>query len=230
MSKLPTRVNLAVDPHPPHLRPPQIPPLRVYHLLALTAVAAVILTRSRPSFDALSRSESLRHFQHIFTSVSVAYSFCVSFAITATVFGLLWRRYGINYPFHPGHWLLVVFSASYLLLMLVGIAIPSELLGRRSISFVSNLLSALLDIYIGRKYCLEARWSRAFYAKAFAAIVPVLGDMLLLIMLSRAGLGDRDNRIQRDWLHRAGVVIQILGSLLMVGVVVAVIVVFMIRM
>jgi hypothetical protein len=221
MSELPTRTNLAVGPQPLIPISPQIPPLRLYHFFALTAVAALLLTQMRPAFATSSPMES--RLPYVFGILGALYSLCVSFAITATAFGLVWRWQGLSYPFHPGHWLLLAVAASYVIMTIVGLLLESFTAG---LYWLLGGIGALLDIYIGIKQCRERRWSWVFYLKGFAATVPILGDMMLLVIISRAGLTDRNHRIARDWLHRAGVLIQILGSLLIVGIFVSMMLAF----
>jgi hypothetical protein len=55
-----------------------------------------------------------------------------------------------------------------------------------------------------------------FYLKAIAAVLQAFGEMMVLIMLSRASLVDRRVRAERDFLHRCGVSIQLALSLLSV--------------
>jgi hypothetical protein len=73
-----------------------------------------------------------------------------------------------------------------------------------------------LNVYIGSKKCMERRWQWVFYLKAIATVLQVFGVLLVLIMLSRASLVDRRERVRRALLHRCGVFIQLEISLLTV--------------
>ena len=221
MQELPTRVNHSAETQS-HF---QIPPLRVYHFLALTAVAAVLFTQLRPAFAAYAGIKDLSQLRYVFVAVSTLTSLGAAFAITATGFGLAWRWQGGAYPFHPGHWLLLVTAALHILHSVTAALTPALAYGLL-VHWLSSGVCALFCIYIGAKHCGLRRWSWVFYVKALATILPILGDLFLLVMISRAGLIDRKDRVERDWLHHSGVILQVLTSLLMVGMFVAMMLVF----
>ena len=76
----------------------------------------------------------------------------------------------------------------------------------------------IVNVYLARK-CIERRWKRVFYAKAFAALFFGFADLLVVAFTLAAARTDRCAHSQRDHSHWCGVVVQLaLGSLMIINV------------
>jgi len=191
---------------------------------------AVMMGISRPNYQIANEAiEISQPFQTTLLAHGIVYSILASVAITVTAYGIAWRPMGLIYFNQPGHWLMVEIAVATVLGLIVQLAyqmsggMPST--GPVEMSWIVSVALTLaslglvvfrvaFNIYIGAKKCAERRWSWVFYLKAFASIIQVLGDLVFLVMLSRASLIDRRQRLQRGGLHRCGVIIQIALSLL----------------
>lgn len=197
--------------------PAALPPLRLHHFFAFTAVSALLLSSFGPAINNLSNNKNFGRYWLLLAIGGTIYSLLVAFAITVTAYGIAWHRKGVRYPKCPGHWLLVAITASYVLGLLLGIIIP-RLIGRTGwFFFIWNAPIVCVNIWIGWTKCTERRWRWVFYLRGLATIVSILGELPLLVMISRANLIDRKLGVERDILHRSGVTIQILQSLLVIG-------------
>ncbi len=175
-------------------------PSRVKYFLALIAVMAVLLAytgpwqvsvASMPRFTAFARDV-----------IRVTHEICTPAAITIVLFELVLYRKGYWCFDQPGHWLLVeiaLHQTLYLLPLIInhlwsmsvgdqgGVLIsPSHTL---QAAIVEPTVSAL-NLYIGCQKCNDPNWQRVFFAKA-VTIVPVLGDLLVLVFGFRAVRSDR---------------------------------------
>jgi len=207
--RTPLQTALA-DPSPAQSRPR----LRLHHLLALTAVMALMLAISGPRD--VSSLEIPRILDVAFVTLGVVYTILASVAITIVLYGIAWRKQGLLFFNEPGHWLLVAIAASQLVifipmlvarilaLFLAYVVLPPLpamlwLLQLHSVPLV------VLNLYIGRKKCSEKHWSRVFYSKAAAAMVPAIGDLLVLLFLDRAIRAEKPRRASlQPWSNRRG--------------------------
>lgn len=206
----------------PTTAPP--PQLRLHHLFAFTAVMAVMTAISGPQYKFILQVAELPWFARtINLAWGIVDSILKSLAITVVAYGVCWRRRGKRFFREPGHWLLVEIAAATAIglippLILRGLfGSPSSTLHDilfGSLLLVRFVLTPGLDIFIGLRQCSEPRWKWVFFLKALAAVVEVIGDFFVLVMLLRALLVDRRLGVRRDLLHRCGVVIQIIVSLL----------------
>ena len=182
--------------------------LRLHHLFALTAVMAVMLAIGGPRD--VRGVETPRLLQTFSITVGIVFTILTSVAITIVAYGIAWRRNGLTFFHQPGHWLLVMIAIERLVQvgpLLIGHAIAS-LLGsaddQLEIPFllivwftvwpVPGVALAIMNIYIGRKMCPEEHWRRVFYSMAAAAIVPGLGDLLVLWFLEKAVVAEKPRR------------------------------------
>jgi hypothetical protein len=207
------------------------PRLRLHHLLAMTAVFAVLMAIvgqgwnfDTPSFKAPS---FLRGFYLVY---NVAYQFVAAVAITAFGFGLAAYRRGRPFFNQPGHWILLdlsVLSLFTLPMMLVyritgmtdSASFESEfglivamLTGVYSIGLLFGRLA--LNIYIAVKKMPEGRWMAVFIAKAVAAVLAIITDFVVLGLAIRAARIDRREGVQRDGYHWCGFYLQLAVSTL----------------
>jgi hypothetical protein len=210
---------------------------------------AVLLAVSGPRH--LEGFESPRLLNIGLTVVAVVYTLLASVAITIVGYGCIRWRKGFVFFHEPGHWLLVEISIHQLIYAALSLVERAMgiFLGREyadlSIEFaysawlVPGFLVLALNIYIGRTKCLEPYWSRVFYAKGAAALVPLIADFFVLLFLERAVRAENPRRVrmqpsthQRDYVppilatsgrhrsrdaaHWCGVVIQFIFSGLVV--------------
>jgi hypothetical protein len=101
--------NFRTDELPPPR--PCLPPLRLHHFFAWTAVSAALL--------ALSRAFNLGPVRIApwWTITQLPSDFLFSLALTCCGFGLYWRRRGLNVPSQPGHGLLLTHAVGYIFSM-----------------------------------------------------------------------------------------------------------------
>ena len=90
---------------PPRSR--HLPPLRLYHLFAATAVTAVTLAVMK-----LCLGES-RYAGVWLTGFTPAYVVIYSLALYCVCLGYFWRRGGRDFPSEPGHGILIAYSVGF---------------------------------------------------------------------------------------------------------------------
>jgi len=206
-----------------------LPPLRLHHLFSLTAVVAVMLGINGPQQAAQMNAQNPfpRGWQSVLVASNVVYTIMLATAITIVAYGIAWRRRGVRFFHHPGHWLLVVIAVMSVLMWLFGLIyrIADSIWGiTRSMAtnidwnlililngtmLVGVIASIAFHVYIAVKKCDETRWRWVFGVKAVAVIIRVLGDLVLIMFLLRAARVDRRTQTPRDFLHWYGVWLQI---------------------
>jgi hypothetical protein len=188
------------------------------------AVMAIMLaaTGSRE----LRGLESSPLVQLAFTASGILFSLLGSVAITVVGYGIWWHRQGRFSFDEPGHWLLVAFASHQVLILfeVLLIVTSATIQGIQRVDawkqipfglswLVPGAALVILNVYIGRKECAETRWRRVFYANAAAAVVPVLGHMLVLICLERAVRSERSRRpVSSRWKQARGVEPMVAGQ------------------
>jgi hypothetical protein len=204
--------------------------LRLHHIFALTAVMSVMLGISGPRYNFGQRAAQIPPLMQVaMTGWGVLHSILTSVAITAVGYGIALRRRGVPFFNQPGHWLMVDISATTVITLIPQVMfrilhgsredleVASSLMMAASILFfVIFLFRIVLNIYIGLRQCEERRWSWVFYLKAVASVLQVVGDLIVLLMISRASVIDRRLGWQRDIGHRCGVALQVGLTLLTV--------------
>jgi len=194
------------------------PPLRLWHILLLTAVAAVVITARR----VVIVSNELPTFEEFTASWVIRDLVTSSAALTLAGLGLSWRRPGWSFLQQPGHWLLafesvpVFRNAVWDLYWINGS--PSWM-----VTFLIPIPDAvaLLLLIVAAWKGFDSRWWRAFFlAQITLVFVPLLvssyvqvalylGSLLPLLCL--ASLSDVRTNRRRDWLSWAGVAITMLN-------------------
>jgi hypothetical protein len=213
------------------------PQLRLHHLFALTAVAAVLLALHGQQPDYWSNSEFAppRVILSLMTGATVIYVLIVSVAVTAVAYGIYWQRTGQAFFDQPGHWLLVEIAVVGLFGMVPTIftrwifnevnfgkfdddfpMVAMMFFGLYSLVFVF-VVPLILNIYFGWKRCREWHWTWVFYGKAAAKVMFGIGDLVVLALLGNAVRRDRRDRIPRDSSHWCGVIVQCAVSLLQIS-------------
>src|SRR5690348_4127435 len=85
---------------------PRTPPLRIHHILILTAVAAVLL-----SVTHLLRQQDYLNLSQMFSSSwGAVFTITIAIDVTLVMLGFAWRRRGYAFFDMPGHWLLLTHS------------------------------------------------------------------------------------------------------------------------
>jgi hypothetical protein len=207
-------------------------------MFALTAVVAVLLGIIGPRGTVLTDNASPfpQWWQALAVGYSVVHTILSAVAVTFVAYGIAWQRRGIRFFHEPGHWLLVEICVTTMLLAVSQLAfrlvfpwmsgqrmsLPMAAMWAITLLSLGGVLSRIvLDITIGVKKCCQPRWKWVFFTKAIAIIVQVLGDLVVILLLLRAGRVDRRNRFRRDAGHACGVWLQIaLSSLSTVFVIV----------
>lgn len=197
-----------------------LPPIRLHHLFALTAVVAVLLgvkgpqsTRFPPGIDFPV------WWKTVLVGCGIIDTILCGIAVTLVAYGCTWRRRGIRFLHQPGHWLLVEISVSTVILagwqVFVRIlsnadnppALPA--IAPLSVFVIRYFVHPGLNIYIGWKECRETRWKWVFFSKALAVVVPGLGDLLVAKLLLQATRLDHRRHHPRDTGHYWGVWLQL---------------------
>lgn len=201
-------------PHDDHKRRPKF---QIQQLLVLTVVMAVMLAAGgRLEIQDWKLSPLA---QYAIWTWTVLFTLMGSIAVTIVGYGIWWRAHGRSFFTEPGHWLLTVIAAQQMLalmhvLLLAAIAgvqgidrvEATKLIPLRLNMYLPSIVLAIVNVYIGRRKCSEARWRRVFYAHGFASIVPVIGQMLVMILLERAVRAERVRRpLSPRWKNTRGV-------------------------
>jgi hypothetical protein len=207
-----------------------LPPLRLYHLFALTAVVAILLTSQglRPLAAALGDDKFPRWLLSVLIGTGVIVAIIHAIAITFVLFSVAWRRQGVWTYTQPGHWLFVSIATTSALGVFFALGnhlirwlfdgwlptVPSS--GRGFLWWYllnpENIVIVALNVYIGGKRITDQRWARIFYWKAVATIVPVFGDLAILHLMQLVGREERRAHVERDAAHRCGFWIQYVAS------------------
>jgi hypothetical protein len=129
----------------------------------------------------------------------IVFTILTSVAITIVAYGIAWRQQGLVFFNERGHWLLVAMAAQQFVFAAIALFERASAMiqgrmygtdpvieGRWLVWLFPGLLMLVLNIYIGRTKCREQHWSRVFYAKGASALLPVIGDLLILLFLERA--------------------------------------------
>jgi hypothetical protein len=183
----------------------KLPKFRTQQLLVLMAVVGVVLAISGPrEIRGLDISPLA---QMVFTVAGIIYTVVASIAITIVGYGVVWHRRGRWFFNEPGHWLLISVAADQLTILveILLVSIVAAVQGTNTADVwlqvpylfsrsLPGILLAILNVYIGRKKCSDVRWRRTFYAVATSQVLPVIGEMLVLIFLERAVRAERPRR------------------------------------
>jgi hypothetical protein len=128
--------------------PRELPRLRIHHLLTITAVTAVLLTIVRLVLpvDQIAREQRAA----VGLQLGVLLIYCIG--ITCTGFALHWWWKGLPAFRQPGQWLLLVFPATAVglvmmyVLTLVMLPRPNSVLGARYLFLIPTILSLAVPI------------------------------------------------------------------------------------
>jgi hypothetical protein len=200
--------------------------LRLHHLFSLTAVVAVLLAVNGPmqAGNIAAMQPEVRAMLAISLVTGWISTLISAVALMIIAYGIAWRARGIPFFHHPGHWLLAEIAFMAILAAIWKIALRVEStdgvnMGTWTYFSLPLLLIGLLmkcgmNIYISVQICREPRWKWVFATKAWAAILRVVGDLLLVVLLLRAARTDRRTQTLRDSLHWCGVWLQVANTLL----------------
>jgi hypothetical protein len=212
------------------------PQLRLHHLFALTAIAAVMLALNGPQTDYWGETDFKPSppILTLITAYGVLYVLLISVALTAIAYGIAWQRQGIVFFDQPGHWLMVEIGITGLFALVPSMIYrwmfstmdPSSLnfpmtnailIGFYSLATLV-VVPLALNLYIGIKKCRERRWKVVFFMKSFANLLLGIGAIVIPITVLIAANIDRRERTLRDVGHWCGVWLQLTLNLLQVGV------------
>jgi hypothetical protein len=210
-----------------HSRDTTRPQLRLHHIFALTAVAAVLLAiqGQLPDYWANTGFEPPRWVITSMMAWLVINALIVAVAVTAVAYGIAWQRMGLTFFDQPGHWLLVEIAATGLFGMVPAIAYRWVFTSFQGGNFDESSMWIMwvltgysmifimfvplaLNIYFGLRKCHDTRWSLVFYFKAAARVLMGIGDLLVLPFTVNAAWRDRREQIPRDGGHWCGVFVQ----------------------
>lgn len=221
---------------------PGPPPLRVHHIMAATAVTAVLLTlgKSLHQVAGVSVSGSFESPAGAFRAV------LLGIALTLIGFGFAWRRTGYVFPSQPGHWLLFNTAVALIFYVVVGLTLLLTWGGWQLLPAVifsgNSLLSLIAVIAINTMAARQTKdshaWRVYFVARAVlflamqfvpivlfrlldirtAGISSYLMSSLIVSFFILAAIGtDFWAGRNRDWVHWVGVALTLLN--IVVGVI-----------
>ena len=124
---------------------PDPPPLRIHHIMAATAVIAVLLSISQ----SLRQSNTLGLSAFVASGQGIWMTISAGLAATVTGFGFVWRRHGHSYFNQPGHWLLVVKSLMISVFLLAALISAMRLPDNHAvISAATGVFFVLLNVVV----------------------------------------------------------------------------------
>jgi hypothetical protein len=197
---------------------PTSPPLRIHHIMTITAVAAALL----------SVGQQIRHskrmgLEELFASSwGAMYAISTAISVTLVMFGFAWRRRGYAFFSLPGHWLLLMQAAgiSFILALAIAVFAGNGLAAAPLVVYSLGIQLVLfgLNLFAAWKISDSLGWRMYFLTQSFMFVLGFLFRFLLfryeslyfvfyapLLLLLIAAIGDRVKRRARDWPHWVGV-------------------------
>jgi hypothetical protein len=212
---------MAIDQQTSEVRTgrPGPPPLRIHHLLVMTAIAAGLLSVN----ELLRRDDVMGTAQFITSGIGVVYTNATAIALTLVVFGAWWRFDGRAFFDLPGHWLLVKQSLFVGIFIAIAATGSLRVLGLDDLENVpmyafivfANVGVIGVSIWVAWKVADSMAWRLWFilYGLEMPAnwLFAILGQLsqthirlmpvILLILLVLAAIGDKAASRVRDWPH-----------------------------
>jgi hypothetical protein len=209
----------------PPLRPGP-PPLRIYHLLAATAVTSILLAVTKLPVG-VSNQGATRMMQ---SGTSILSIVAAGMALTCVGFGFVWRRSGRRFFDQPGHWVLLLEAAPMLVFdVMVAVSAFIHRLGFSQYEHWPLLLYAIsfffgwpvLGVLAAWKGA-DTLWWRSYFILQILLIPAIPTSQLLglsamslfsiiscglLVLLTVAVIADHRAHRARDWSHWLGVVL-----------------------
>ncbi|MEM9353273.1 MAG: hypothetical protein AAGA92_09685 [Planctomycetota bacterium] len=168
----------------------ELPPLRLHHFFAATAVAAVTLAGMKivASDTASGRVWLSGGVPAVFTLQSLAMLF--------VLFGFAWRRRGLRFPSQPGHGVLLMLTVSHVYTVAVlmtaqlmpdllfgpGEPGPLAVLTRIALEWawpVVSLFSLCLCLWCAKTLADATRWRAFFWFAALMSALVLLSNLLI---------------------------------------------------
>ena len=197
---------------------PTSPPLRIHHIMTITAVAAVLLSVGQQ----IRQSKRLGLDELFASSWGAMYTISTAISVTLVMFGFVWRRRGYAFFNLPGHWMLLMHTTGIGFFLALAIAMdagnslaPAPLI---VYSFGVQLVLFGLNLFAAWKISDSLDWRAYFLVQAFMLVLGFFFRFLLiqyealylafympLLFLLIAAIGDRVRRRVRDWPHWVGV-------------------------
>jgi hypothetical protein len=194
------------------------PPLRIHHIMTITAVTAVLL----------SVGQQIRHSQRMgledlfASSWGAMYTVSTATSVTLVMFGFAWRRRGYAFFSLPGHWMLLMHTTGIGFILAVAIAVfAGDNLASAPLIVYSvgvQLILFGLNLFAAWKISDSLGWRAYFLVQSFMLVSSFFFRFLLvrhealylvfyspLLFLLIAAIGDRVRRRVRDWPHWVGV-------------------------
>jgi hypothetical protein len=183
---------------------PELPSLRIHHLMAWMAVTAVLISLTR-WFERTARNGPPIDNDFVIGALVIV-AVGISGALTFAGYGLSWRATGHDFPAEPGQWLLfeVAVAVCGVIAWVIGsfiiFWIEEDWLEVLQPGFGIMLLIAfaLMNIYIGWKRADTHAWKVTILSLNVIAF-------LTLFFLFWAVWDDRRRRLARHWTHWLGV-------------------------
>ncbi len=162
--------------------PPELPRLRIYHLLALTTIFSIMLAMwlgvwrfARSSQPNVVMPEFSSGVSIFIIAMLLSFSVCTAVAM----FGLAWWRRGISFPSQPGHWVAIYFTIAWAYEMVLTIItfLPTQGFVRESIVLVMMPTGLVFHCFvaifwIAAYFCEPARmWKWGWAAMALKSIL-----------------------------------------------------------
>ena len=196
---------------------PNLPPLRIHHLMVWMAVTAVLISAVL-WFDRTMRNGPPIENMAVIGALTI-FAIAVSGALCCAAWGLSWRRRAVDFPVEPGEQLMMLIAAAaagFVAAAALSLAVffliahepfPVVWYGSRIVLLVA-LIGAC--VRVARRRCDTTPWSVVFYALAALpaaawAIDATVASSATLVALVFAVWNDWRQPIARRWTHWFGV-------------------------
>lgn len=110
------------EPFEPDSASPELPRLRIHHLLALTTAFSLVMAMHlglMRLFQIYNPNAEMQELDNGISVLLITQWLPLSICITIALFGLAWRKRGIAFPSQPGHWIALYLAFDFVLTLLL---------------------------------------------------------------------------------------------------------------
>jgi hypothetical protein len=210
--------DVSVEANAAQIVRPTSPPLRIHHIMTITAVAAVLLSVGQQ----IRHSKQMGLEELFASSWGAMFTISTAVSLTLVMFGFAWRRRGYASFSLPGHWMLLMRTTGigFFLALAIAISAGNSLAPAPLIVYSWGIQLVLfgLNLFAAWKIADSLGWRLYFLGQSCVLVLVFLLRFLLvryellhlayylpLLFLLIAAIGDRVRRRVRDWPHWVGV-------------------------
>ena len=222
----------SLDSKEPSVDRTNAPPLRIHHILIVTAVAAVLL-----SIDQLLQKDQFFGLRELVNSRwGAIFAISTAISLTLVVLGFTWARRGYAFLSMPGHWLLLEQAVGVIFFAALAAMVLAHAMGAKdservimSIYGLGIQFGLVAINFIAAWKTRDSVWWRIYFLvraslMLFSFIAQIMfpasmqlwfGTVMWLPILTivAAMTSDVVGRRRRDWLHWTGVAIDVTRAL-----------------